>query len=325
MATPAPINPAQDEGWNDLTSELAHAAELFGLQPLLQHLQERSHGEGNQVPHATDLRQWLTHAFSQDETGAFAHQEYKIAYSLLQLTNQAIVSAKYQFEAARDELNHVRGQLGNELDHVRGQLATAQKQNVAEEALKGIQQLLQQEQAPLRSSTAPRKSVMKDPERFTGADKDSLKRHEAFSNWRSKIRLRWELDSHDFPTEFSKTLHGAGLLDGRASQGVESEVQTILSNRDDPSRWPWATGDAFIAALERKYDTLDVKQAARRSLETLQQEGDFALYADFITEFQQLADRAKWDDNTRVARQVSRPDRRIPSTGRREACAAPTV
>jgi hypothetical protein len=46
MANLAPNTPAQDEGWSDLTSELAHAAELSGLHPRLQRLRSALTGRG---------------------------------------------------------------------------------------------------------------------------------------------------------------------------------------------------------------------------------------------------------------------------------------
>jgi hypothetical protein len=175
----------------------------------------------------------------------------------------------------------------------------------AQHAIRGGQLLAAQQAqqalaAPAFATTSGRKALMKDPARFAGEEKEARKRHDAFADWKTKIQLRWSQDTQDFPTEFSRIVHAAGLLQGRAAQGIQTNLVTLLEHKDNPSAWPWATGDAFLRDLTAQYDTVDHRADARQRLHNLTQSGDFTSYADFINEFTQLANRAQWDNSMRI-------------------------
>ncbi|MDB5910709.1 MAG: hypothetical protein JWP34_4823 [Massilia sp.] len=187
---------------------------------------------------------------------------------------------------------------------LQNQLTTAQNRLV--EALQT--QLHNRDQI---QNTTTRRPLLKDPSRFAGDQKDSRKRYDAFLDWKNKILLRWRQDSHEFPTQFSRILHASSLLEGSASHGIQTELQVVLDNEHDDTIWPWKTGGAFLEALNTRYNTVDLQMLAEQRLQTLSQSDEFAIYADFINEFQQLADRAGWDNSLRVFHLQTKVNRKM--------------
>lgn len=148
--------------------------------------------------------------------------------------------------------------------------------------------------------TAPKRSIAKDPAPFKATEKDASKRHVEYQNWRSKIMVRWAQDSHEFPDEYKKILHIAGLLDGQAYQSIHKGISTIIEYPQDHTKWAWVTGADLVKVLDKTYSNLDVTAEAEKKLSTLEQKDDYKNFSDFITEFMCLCDRADLDDGTRV-------------------------
>ncbi|KAK4148340.1 hypothetical protein C8A00DRAFT_39143, partial [Chaetomidium leptoderma] len=97
----------------------------------------------------------------------------------------------------------------------------------------------------------------------------------------------------------NKILYAVSLLEGAAADGVINGI-TKMSASDDAADWQWATGVEFMEHLAKKYATLDLVADAELKLKELTQDGKFAAFNDFLTEFTNLADICDWDDVTRV-------------------------
>jgi hypothetical protein len=293
--------PQQQGNFEDLTDILASIATSHGFPHLAQCL-AAVHAAGNVNNFPNGCGEWLKTALADG-----ANPNYNAALALIAFTNYQIDRANKTIQDNVAEREAVQADLVAANDDnvtLQNQLATAQSKLV-----KALEAQLQN-QAPTTHPIA-RKALMKDPDRFTGEEKDAIKRHDAFVDWKDKVLLRWRQDSHDFPTEFSKILHASGLLTGRASQGIQAELRRVLDNEDDDAEWPWKTGTELLDALTAKYNTLDLQLNAEQRLHNLTQSNEFSLYADFINEFQQLADRAGWSDTVRIFHLQNKVNRKM--------------
>lgn len=300
----------------DLTDVFLQVANRYKLSHLGRVMTtDKKNGATNLVPDGNSLATWLHTIITKGPKGSeeekntyfamkhllgFADNLCARALTVLDTSQAELDTLKEERDAAYAEAE-ARGaeaiEANKAVSSLQTQLLTAQQQNQVE-IIKALQAQAQNPQQLIATTT--RKSLMKDPTRFTGEEKDASKRHDAFTNWKSKILLRWRQDSQDFPDEFTKILHASGLLDGRASQGIDSDLRKVLDSEDDDSNWPWKTGEEFLNSLDKKYNTVDVRGEARQKLHKLMQADDFAVYADFITEFLRLADRAGWDNEMKV-------------------------
>ena len=65
--------------------------------------------------------------------------------------------------------------------------------------------------------------VMPHPTPFSGDEKDTTKRTQAFRTWRIRIEARWANKQHEFGTERAKILYAVAL-------GVNDDLEKITSN-----------------------------------------------------------------------------------------------
>jgi hypothetical protein len=146
---------------------------------------------------------------------------------------------------------------------------------------------------------APSESVtIKDPEIFTGNEKDTAKRQTEYTAWRSKINFRHHLDTTRFTSEYAKIIHIGSLLGGNALLAHKAALDNVVNNKNDPTRWTWQSARDFFAALDRQYDNLDLAALAQRELAELTQGG--TPFHDFLTNFIVLADRCGYNNAQRV-------------------------
>jgi len=139
---------------------------------------------------------------------------------------------------------------------------------------------------------------VKDPEVFTGEEKDTTKRQTEYTSWRTKINFRHHLDTAQFNTEYKKIIHIGSLLGGNALLAHKTALDTIMANGDDPMNWAWPSAQEFFVALDQQYDNLDLVALAQREIAELVQGG--TPFPDFLTEFTVLADRCGYNNAQRV-------------------------
>jgi len=149
------------------------------------------------------------------------------------------------------------------------------------------------------------------PKAFSGDEKDSAKRTQAFETFELGVITRWDSYPTDFPTERSKISYINTLLEGSAAAGVHNGIKNIFANPADPTQWAWKTGMELLKHLASKYATLDMAADAERKLKLLAQEGDFARFTDFLTEYINLTDIAAWDSASCVRGLESRVSKKL--------------
>ncbi|KAK4118107.1 hypothetical protein N657DRAFT_638276 [Parathielavia appendiculata] len=141
---------------------------------------------------------------------------------------------------------------------------------------------------------------MPHPTPFTGSDMDSVARAQAFRTWRGQITARWNARPQEFLTERAKIIYAAYMLGGAAADGVSHGLAIINANPHNMNVWEWKTGEAFLEHLASRYATVDLAQIAEGRLHELKQKGKFARFTDFLVEFTNLTDMARWDGASRV-------------------------
>ena len=67
---------------------------------------------------------------------------------------------------------------------------------------------------------------------------------------------------------------------------------------DNPQKWVWKTSEELWEILDGRYMLLDGTQTAKNKLDTLYQ--DKRAYGDFKVDFDYFAEKAKYDDRTKV-------------------------
>ena len=67
---------------------------------------------------------------------------------------------------------------------------------------------------------------------------------------------------------------------------------------DNPQKWVWKTSEELWEILDGRYMLLDGTQTAKNKLDTLFQ--DKRAYGDFKVDFDHFAEKAKYDDGTKV-------------------------
>lgn len=202
-----------------------------------------------------------------------------------------MISLRVDLQAARDSLTE------REL-----QLRQAEINLAAEQGRTAIlEQVLKTFSTNATMATDARKhAVPTDPDKFTAQEKNEKRRYIQYRAWRDAIRMRWANDAHEFPTELKKILHAAGRLKDIAYERMANGLATILENLHDDSKWKWRTGEEFLAAMDRKYITIDIAAKAEQDLELLSQKGKWKVFSDFIAEFESLCEQCNLDDPAKV-------------------------
>src|SRR3981081_4576506 len=82
-----------------------------------------------------------------------------------------------------------------------------------------------------------RDGAMPHPIPFSGDEKDTTKRTQAFRTWRIRIEARWANRQNEFSTERAKILYAVALLEGTAALSVNDDLEKITSNLENPAVW----------------------------------------------------------------------------------------
>jgi hypothetical protein len=141
------------------------------------------------------------------------------------------------------------------------------------------------------SSSSSGRRLTKDPNAFSGTEKNIAKRQEEYINWRSQINRCFTVDNHIFNSEFRKIQHIAGLLASEALDLTREHFNTITEHPSDPELWYWRTTEAVFASLNRQYETVDLTREANLKFDILKMKS--RQFQDFIAEFNSLATRCK--------------------------------
>src|SRR5580692_472810 len=205
-------------------------------------------------------------------------------YALLSSLNNAQAAARDEITISQHQLRLVNEQLRDATEQVRSKSA-----------------LLDRLTERLTEAPVPRASdrrISRDPEPFSGNDKNIANRQETYGTWKSQVRLNFAQDSNVFNTEKRRILHICGLLSGQAYQNNWDLLDAVTQHPDDPSSWEWTTAEAALTALDRQYETLDLSLSASIAFDKCYQKS--RPFQNFLAEFTGLAKKCKKTEEQKV-------------------------
>lgn len=146
------------------------------------------------------------------------------------------------------------------------------------------------------TGTGTRKS--KDPEKFSGSEKDITKRQQEYVNWRSQVNRCLGVDKAIFNSEYLRIQFVASLLTGPAYEVNQLRFDTITTHEHDPERWHWKTTGVVFQDLNSQFEILDLSQQARQALDNLYMANK--PFPNFLVEFETLAARCGVTEEQKV-------------------------
>jgi hypothetical protein len=185
---------------------------------------------------------------------------------------------RYSTHTARSRDAEI-GDLQNQIANLQAQLFTSTKKN-AEYA----ERLLDAHATP---SVRISRRTTKDPDPFDASEKDTAKRQEQYTDWRTAIVRTFTIDEEHFATEFRKIQHIAGLLKGDAYRLFEPQLHLYNEHPHDPELWHWKTYTSLLHDLNLQYETHDLTRAAAIEFDNWKMRGKS--YPNFIARFITLA------------------------------------
>lgn len=156
--------------------------------------------------------------------------------------------------------------------------------------------------------TRPRRT-RSDPDKFSASQQNTEKRQLAYESWKIHIQQILLIDSICFPGAFYRISFVTSQLSGKAWEAVKDGVQLMNSLPSEPEKWPWKSTIDLWQVLDKRYILLDTSQTAKNALDTLFQEK--RAYGDFKADFDHFAERAKYDNRTKVDLLRKRLNRKI--------------
>src|SRR5580692_10341402 len=140
--------------------------------------------------------------------------------------------------------------------------------------------------------------ISRNPDPFSGDDKNIANCQETYATWKSQIRLNFAQDPNIFDTEKRRILHICGLLSGQAYQNNRDLLDTVTQHPDDPASWEWTTAEAALTALDKQYETLDLSLSASIAFDKCYQKN--RPFQNFLAEFTGLAKKCKKTEEQKV-------------------------
>jgi hypothetical protein len=133
----------------------------------------------------------------------------------------------------------------------------------------------------------------KDPEKFTGKEKDVAKRQEAYEEFRSHCHRMFAMDRNYWTDDWDRIEHLANLLGGDAFSNNQWAFDAICEAGNDPEKWPtgWHSLEAVWIILDSQYITQDLARRALLKYDNCAQRK--RPFGDFIAEFKSLASKCE--------------------------------
>jgi hypothetical protein len=204
--------------------------------------------------------------------------------------------------ALLSSLNNTCAMAHDEATITQNQLHLANEQlREATEQVRSRTLLLDRLTERLADAPVPRVSdrrISRNPDPFSGDDKNIANRQETYATWKSQIRLNFAQDPNIFDTEKRRILHICGLLSGQAYQNNRDLLDTITKHPSDPTAWEWPTSEAALNALDKQYETLDLSLSASISFDKCFQKS--RPFQNFLAEFTNLAKKCKKTEEQKV-------------------------
>ncbi|CAJ2505110.1 Uu.00g125040.m01.CDS01 [Anthostomella pinea] len=151
--------------------------------------------------------------------------------------------------------------------------------------------------ASTREPTQPL-SLVADPDRFNGDEKDDKKRRREFRAWQGGARIKINMETKKYNTEYHKIIYVCSRLSGSARIAVDSYLMNIYKNPGNSAAWEWANSEALFDWLERAYDSHNRSGNASREMDDLKQKN--TAFNVFLSEFLALTADLGLDDKAKI-------------------------
>ena len=114
------------------------------------------------------------------------------------------------------------------------------------------------------------------------------------------IKVKLALDQNAFPKPSDRLLYVASRLSGDAYTRIRNQISNIADS-PNADQWPshWRDYTDLLEYLDPVYIIVDVAVQAQSRFETLFQ-GQNMDFADFISTFNKLANKCKFDNTAKV-------------------------
>lgn len=228
-----------------------------------------------------------SHISELNERLTVAHQEISRTRETIENKNQLIETRLNDMNILNTRISKLNAQIssGNEQIH---KLQTQINNSVANS--KSIPNEQDYIFKPRRTTT--------DHDKFTGNQPNTEKRQMTYERWKTQIGQNLIIDKACFVGEFERISHITGQLTDKAWDAVQDGVKVMNNNPANPQRWIWKTLEELWETLDGRYILLDGTQTAKNKMDTLYQEK--RAYGDFKIDFDHFAEKAKYDDRTKV-------------------------
>ena len=106
--------------------------------------------------------------------------------------------------------------------------------------------------------------------------------------------LKLGMEHFAYPSPADRIGYIATRLKGSAWETIREKIDLVIANRTDPGTWPagWNDYPAVLKELDLTYMVVNTKEEAKRDFTRLRQEGQWAHFSNFISEFSRLARQA---------------------------------
>lgn len=235
----------------------------------------------------SDRKTMTSHINELNERIMAAHQEISRSQEVIENKNKLIETRLNDMNILNTRISKLNSQIssGNEqIFKLQTQLQTSLTNS---QSISNEQNVFSK---PRRTTT--------DHDKFSGNQQSTEKRQLAYERWKTQLEQNLVVDKACFTGEFEKISHITGQLSDKAWDAVQDGIKRMNKSPDNPQKWVWKTSEELWEILDGRYMLLDGTQTAKNKLDTLYQ--DKRAYGDFKVDFDHFAEKAKYDDRTKV-------------------------
>jgi hypothetical protein len=109
----------------------------------------------------------------------------------------------------------------------------------------------------LPTTLRPRR-ITTDPPLFKADHRNTVKRQEEYTTWKSALCSVFTRDNLVFPSDFDQILHVASFLIGDTITPLRGVFNIITQNPTNKTHWRWQTLDQLWEFLDKRYAIVDL-------------------------------------------------------------------
>ena len=135
------------------------------------------------------------------------------------------------------------------------------------------------------TTSRPRR-ITTDPPPFKADHRNTVKRQEDYTTWKSALLSVFARDSPVFSSDFDQILHVASLLIGDTITPLRGDFDKITQNPTDKTYWRWQTLEQLWEFLDKRYATVDLALLSSHKFDDLSHgKQDFRDFVDKLRDF----------------------------------------